>query len=145
MTVTFFGHRDVPASLQERLCGILTDLIENENADAFYVGSQGDFDGMVKRTLVELKQKYPQIRTAVVLAYLSNQSGGMCLDGIDTLYPEGLETVPPRFAIIRRNRWMIRNSDTVIVYARYSFGNAFKLKSIARQQGKRVINLAESD
>ena len=58
----------------------------------------------------------------------------------DTIYPEGLETVPRRFAIIKRNEWMIEHSDTVITYVRHS-GGAETFSSLAKRKGKRVIEV----
>ena len=48
---------------------------------------------------------------------------------------------PPRFAIERRNRWMLRQAEVVVTYVRYTWGGAHKFKSAAEKQGKRVIEL----
>lgn len=37
-------------------------------------------------------------------------------DYSDTMLPEGIETVHPRFAISWRNKWMIKQSDYVVTY-----------------------------
>ncbi len=86
------------------------------------------------------KREYPHIEYAVVLAYLSN-AGRMEYDFTETLYPEGLERVPKRAAIIERNHWMIRRSDCVVVWAG-NIGNSATLAEYAKKQGKYVINLA---
>ena len=41
MTVTFFGHRNTPDSVQPILKKTLIQLIVNEDADTFYVGNRG--------------------------------------------------------------------------------------------------------
>ena len=64
---TFFGHRDCPDTVKPGLKQLLIDLIANHNVDMFYVGNQGQFDGVVRKTLRELKGKYPHINFAVVL------------------------------------------------------------------------------
>ncbi len=73
MTVTFFGHRNTPDSVQPILKKTLIQLIVNEDADTFYVGNEGSFDRMVYGTLKELRKIYPFIEYKVVLAYLTKR------------------------------------------------------------------------
>ena len=65
--------------------------------------------------LKELKEKYPHIKYSVVLACLPSKITAE-IYGDDTLYPNGLEFVPKRFAISKRNEWMIKKSAYVICY-----------------------------
>ena len=58
------------------------------------------------------------------------------------VYPP-LEQVPLKFAISKRNEWMISQSDFVIAYVEHSFGGAYQGLHYARQKGKRIVNLAE--
>ena len=67
---TFFGHRDCPETIKPKLREVLVDLITNHGVDMFYVGHQGQFDAYVRSALKKLKQEYPQINYAVVLAYI---------------------------------------------------------------------------
>ena len=67
---TFFGHRDCPADIRNRLKETLVDLIENHSVDFFYIGNQGQFDAMARNVLRELKTVYPKIEYTVVLAYM---------------------------------------------------------------------------
>ncbi len=142
MTCTFFGHRDTPMSASEKLKGVLIDLIES-GADTFLVGTEGGFDGMVYAALCELKEAYPHISVSRVLAYLPTKADSLGESTEDTLYPEGLETVPKRFAIARRNEWLVKQADTVVCYIERQFGGAAKYTEYARKKGKRIINLAE--
>lgn len=59
----------------------------------------------------------------------------------DTIYPEILEKTPPKFAIPKRNRWMIEQSDFVVTYVTCDIGGAANFKRIAEKQNKIVINL----
>ena len=138
MICTFFGHRDTPESVAERLNEVLIDLIENKNVDLFYVGNQGNFDLLVINNLKRLKCKYPHIRYSVALAYLTKNN-----EYTNSIYPEGLEYAPPKYAIDRRNRWMIERADYVVTYVKCGFGGAAKFKLLAENKGKFVINLAE--
>ncbi|MBQ8648489.1 MAG: hypothetical protein IJ470_00280 [Clostridia bacterium] len=145
MTVTFFGHRTALKTLQPLLKSVLIDLIEKHNANKFYVGNQGGFDYTVRQALRELKEEYPHIEYNVVLAYIPVKRGEFDTeDYSDTLYPEGLEKVPLRYAIIKRNLWMIEQSDTVVTYVVHTIGGASQFKEIAQKKGKNVINIGEN-
>ena len=139
---TFFGHRDIYEQIEENLTSVIINLIEND-VGIFYVGSQGCFDFTVIKILKSLKIKYPHITYYVVLAYLPLNKNYFNINyEEDTLYPEGLESVPPKYAIVKRNKWMIQKSDYVIVYVTHSFGNAAKFKAYSEKNGKIVINIA---
>ena len=140
MTATFFGHKDTPKEIEPTLRSTLIDLIENKNVTVFYVGNNGNFDTMVRRQLEELFQTYP-ISYSVVLAYLPTEKNKY--DNLtNTIYPEGLEAIPKRFAISWRNKWMIQQSDIVVTYVTHNFGGAAQFKEMAEQQNKTTINLS---
>ena len=139
-TVTFFGHKDTPQETEPTLRATLLDLIINKNATVFFVGNNGNFDAMVRNQLKELSVIYP-IKYSVVLAYLPDERNTD--DMSDTIYPEGLEAVPKRFAISWRNKWMLKQSDIVVTYVKHSFGGAAQFKELAQKQGKTVIELSE--
>ncbi len=136
----FFGHRDTPSSIESKLAQAIIDLIENKSVNTFYVGNQGSFDFMVRKTLKKLKIKYPHIIYSVVLAYMPGKMDEYD-DYSDTIYPDGLENVPRKFAIDRRNKWLVDNSDYVIAYISRSFGGAAKFYDLAVKHKKEVINL----
>lgn len=138
-TCCFFGHRDTPSNIKSKLEQTIIYLIENKSVDTFYVGNQGSFDFMVRRTLKKLKVKYPHINYTVVLAYMPTEKDGK--DYSDTIYPDGLENVPRKFAIDRRNKWLVDNSDYVIAYISRSFGGAAKFYDLAVKHKKEVISL----
>lgn len=50
-----------------------------------------------------------------------------------------LEMVPKRFAILRRNHWMVTESDVVVAYVRHSVSNAVKTLEYAKQKKKPVL------
>ena len=139
MVCTFFGHKDTPKEIELTLRSTLIDLIENKNVTTFYVGNNGNFDTMVRRQLEYLSQTYP-ITYSIVLAYLPTEKNKY--DNLtNTIYPEGIETVPKRFAISYRNKWMIRQSDVVVTYVTRTHGGAWQFKTMAERQGKMVIEL----
>lgn len=144
MTCSFFGHRYIDEAIAAPLKNALTNLIAN-NVDTFLVGHQGDFDRLVLRTLRQLKKEFPQIRYRVVLAYLPAAPAACCAyTEEETVFPEGLETVPPRYAISWRNRWMIRQSDVVVTYITHSQDSAAQFAKLAKRMNKQVINIPDS-
>ena len=139
-TVTFFGHKDTPKETEPTLWATLINLIENHNAIKFYVGNNGNFDSVVLRQLEDLSEIYP-IKYNVVLAYLPVQKYEN--ENLkNTILPEGIETVPKRFAISYRNKWMIDHSDIVVTYVTHNFGGASQFKDMSELKGKRVIELS---
>ena len=137
---TFFGHRECPDSVKTILREVLVDLIKDHGVDMFYVGNQGQFDAMVRSTLQELKKVYPQTDYAVVLAYMPGKQTEHD-DYSDTMLPEGIEFVHPRYAISWRNNWMLRQSEYVVTYITHSWGGAAQYVRKAKNQKKIVINL----
>ena len=111
----------------------------------FYVGNHGQFDGMVRGIMKELISEGKDVDYSVVLAYIPGQKYEFDLPDqyADTFYPDGLEKVPQRFAICKRNDWMIDNSDAVICYVVNHFGVAYTYTEKARRKGKRIINIAD--
>ncbi len=140
---TFFGHRDCPDEIEIKLREVLIDLITNHGVDMFYVGNQGRFDAIVRRVLRELKQEYPAIHYAVVLAYMPGKQTEYD-DYSDTMLPEGIESVHPRYAISWRNNWMLKQSDFVVTYITHSWGGAAQYVSKAKHQKKTVISLPKN-
>ena len=141
MICTFFGHRDAPSKMEGTIRETIERLI-SEGVTCFYVGNNGNFDSMVHRQLKQLREKYPHIRYYVVLAYMPTEKYEFdTTDYGETIYPEGLESVPPRFAINKRNQWMVEKADIVVTYVKYSTGGAAQAKKIAERKGKAIINI----
>ena len=139
---TFFGHRECPDSIKVKLREVLIDLIANNDVDMFYVGNQGRFDAIVRGVLRDLKNEYPQINYAVVLAYMPGKRTEYD-DYSNTILPEGIESVHPRYAISWRNNWMLQQSDYVVTYITHSWGGAAQYADKARRQKKTVINISD--
>ena len=138
--VTFCGHNEagIGEEIRQRLYRTVEREIQN-GADLFYLGGYGHFDRMAAGVVWELKKKYPQIKSVLVLAYLNREVDMTYYD--ETTYPP-LENTPPRYAISKRNEWLVAQADTVIAYVAYSWGGAAKTLRYAQRKHKRIINLA---
>lgn len=141
---TFFGHQIINKDIKELLMCQIENLITEYGVNVFYVGNNGQFDDLVAEVLRKLKSRNPQISYSIVLAYLPEKKQKYNqLSYTETIYPEGLEYTPPRFAISKRNQWMVQQSDYVIAYVEHSFGGAAQFTEYARKKHKTVINLAD--
>ena len=141
---SFFGHRSVGAEIRPGLYAEIERHIIEKSSDTFYVGGYGQFDNMTAGILCNMKERYPHIAVYHVLAYLPTGANAENHEKQHpTLYPEGLELVPKKFAIAHRNRWLVAQSDCIIAYVRASWGGAYEALKYAKQQGKDIINLAE--
>lgn len=138
---TFFGHRDCPHTVKPALREAIMELIHKHNVTMFYVGDSGQYDAYCRSVLKEIGANY-----AVVLSRMPGKPTEYD-DFSDTMLPEGIvEGGPPRFAIERRNKWMIEQSDFVICYLRHRmYGGAAKFASLAEKKGKNVINIYNAD
>ena len=144
MNCTFFGNRDIRVDkIEAHLWQLLNDLITIYNVNTFFVGNEGNFDGIVQKQLKKLKQIYPDINYSIALAYLPTTKKELdIMDYNNTFIPEGVEIAPKRFAIDRRNRWLIKNSDFVITCVLKTTGGAAKYKDLAMIKGKKIIEIS---
>ena len=67
------------------------------------------------------------------------ESSGIC----DTsIYPP-IENVPLKFAISKRNEWMMTNADIIIAFVNRGYGGAYKSLQAAKRRKKKIINICE--
>ena len=137
MTVTFCGHSKLnrPDSFSKWLDVILPSLIEG-GATTFYLGGYGAFDGLAAAAVKKQKKTYPHIELILVLAYLDRDIDTSYYD--DSTYPP-LERVPRRYAILRRNEWMVSASDVVVSGVTHSWGGAARTLEFAQRKKKVVL------
>ena len=135
---TFFGHRDCPEFIYPQLVYFIRELVLNNNVRHFYVGTQGNFDNLAYRALKELHDTFQEVIVFRVLAY---KPRGNSIP--DSMLPEGIEAIHPKYAIPWRNRWMISRSDYVITYVTRDYGGAAKFEKEAVLQGRNVIRIGQ--
>ena len=61
----------------------------------------------------------------------------------DVIFPP-IENVPRKFAILKRNEWIVDSADLVITYVKYSWGGAAKTVEYAKRKKVPIINIAQS-
>lgn len=137
MIITFCGHGQISDQdkISKWLDMLLPSLIEG-GAETFYLGGYGDFDRLAAAAVRRQKAVYPSIESVLVLPYLNKKFDAAAYDS--TTYPP-LEKVPPRYAIVRRNEWMVQQSDVVISGVTHSWGGAAKTLDFAKNKGKVIF------
>ncbi|MBQ5930151.1 MAG: hypothetical protein IIX02_05095 [Clostridia bacterium] len=147
MIITFFGHSNCLFNddIKKQLKNILLDEIIKNPTCKFYLGGYGDFDGLCLRTLRELKHDFPTIEILFITPYLDKNYSKLEFAKYyydDVIFPP-IESVPRKFAILKRNEWMVEQADLVIAYVKYSWGGAAKALEYAKRKKKRIINIAK--
>ena len=139
-TCIFFGHSECYGLDKAVLRAAIEELI-SQGVTEFLVGNHGGYDGMVFSCLQDLSKEYPEISYSVALAYLPTHKEEFDIYHGHSFYPEGQEIGPAKFAIERRNRYLIESSDICLCYINRSFGGAYKFARMAKNRGLQVINL----
>lgn len=149
MIVTFIGHGET--NITGELSIKLTETIETcikDGADTFYCGGYGNFDNVCAAAVRELKEKYPTIKSFFVTPYITEgyQERLKWITDMklydEIVYPE-LENVPLKFAISKRNEWMIDCADMVVSFVYHTWGGAATTLRYAKRKKKTIINLAD--
>ncbi len=140
MICTFFGHSDAPDSIKEDLRKKILHIVENVGVKTFYVGNNGNFDFLVQSILAEMSIE-KSFEFSIVLSYVNEKA----LSGNQeaTIFPEGLEKALPKFAISKRNEWLIKKSNYAIVYLEHRFSNSCKWVEKSKKSGLKIINVAK--
>lgn len=147
MIITFLGHRFLKnhEAIFEKIKKSIIEHLKYEEKMVFYCGGYGDFDNLSAHACHQVKKIHPNSEVIYVTPYIieSGQEGAMLLKEYDSISYPPLENVPPKFAICKRNEWMIEKSDLIIAYVNATYGGAYKSLQYAKRKGKQIINLAE--
>lgn len=154
MIVTFCGHRNisnreaVKDKLSLEILRLFTDAQHGGTPLTFYCGGYGDFDLLAAEDVEQTRKEFPAVRcekifvTPYITPSYSERNARMKALYDDVLYPP-LETTPYRLAIVKRNEWMVSQSDLVIAYVLYSWGGAARTLEYAEKKKKQVINIGK--
>jgi hypothetical protein len=151
MIITFCGHKDISDRqlILNKLIKTLEPYFKGNIPLTFYCGGYGGFDSVASQAVDVLRKTYSEIEAEKI--YVTPYIAASCKEKLDTLknyydeiiYPP-LENVPLRFAISRRNEWMVDNSDIIIAYVMHNWGGAAKTLEYAKRHKKNIIQLHET-
>ena len=151
MVISFLGHRRLYnfGELIESVEKVITENIMDCTDDiVFFCGGYGDFDDLCIRVCRSIKESGKKCEIVFITPYMSLAQQEKIKSLIDmgvydsVIYPP-LEKIPPKFAIGKRNEWMIDQADLIIAYVKHPYGGAYQSLNYARRKGKRILNLAE--
>ena len=149
MIVAFVGHARVSwcERVKDAVKKQIVDIITSECRLSCYVGNHGDFDEICACACRDLKKQGLDIELVFVTPYISESQQHRIKEMMDsglydaTVYPP-IESVSPRFAISKRNEWMMTNADVVIAYVNRTYGGAYKALCTAKRHSKKIINIS---
>lgn len=149
MIITFCGHSDYLEHKEdeESLLSLLETIANGRHVD-FYLGGYGKFDAFAKKCAEKFKETHNDAKIIFVTPYLNkwldDRREYLEKEYDEILYPE-LENTPLRYAISKRNEWMINHSDYLIAYVRTHFGGAYNALLYADKHNKPHTNLYSGD
>ena len=142
----FIGHREASDELMPALQRAIEQHIEEYGVTEFIGGGYGGFDRLATVALVAAKRIYPEITLLRLTPYHPAERKVILPEGFDGIYyPEGMEKVPRRLAIVRANRYVVEHSDYLIAYVWHPGSNASRLFLYAQKRGIAIVNLSKSD
>ena len=149
--VCFTGHRDIPYGDAIRLPALLETVIAElceRGAITFRTGGAMGFDTLAALKVLDMKEKYPQIRLELILPcrnqterwdepsrktyqYILERSDGHRF--LFDAYVDG--------CMLERNRCLVEGSDVCVAYCARSRGGTAFTVTRALRAGLEVINL----
>ncbi len=149
MVIAFCGHSSYMGNAkdEERLLLLLEKVAQGKQVD-FYLGGYGGFDSFALRCAEKYKKVHPSAKLVFVTPYIDQwlKAREALLKAVydEILYP-ALEAVPQKFAILKRNEWIINQADYVFGYVKAHSGGAYKALLYAHNHQKPYTNLYQGD
>lgn len=136
-TCFFIGAHYASNDIIKPLTAVIEQHITEYGVTDFTVGHYGKFDSIVQDVLSDLKKKYPHIVLTLLLPYQPVHQQVFVKEGFAPVYPEGLENVPKRYAIVQANKNQINKSDYLIAHPGY--GNSRNFTEYAQRREKKGL------
>ena len=150
MIITFFGHSDYVESKEDerKILSFFERTVGDLPAEMF-LGGYGSFDAFARRCAEKYRQSHPNVRLVLVTPYLTPEYQRNHLEHAkkeydSVVYPE-LECTPPKFAILKRNRWMVDRADVIVAYVTHTWGGAYQAYEYANKKKKSIYNVTGRD
>ena len=129
----FVGHREVDERILPELEAYVEHLICGKGILYFYVGRYDGFDGLATIVVKKLEEKYPAISLVLLLPYHPEEQHVELPPGFDgPYYPEGMEGIPRRYAIVGANKRMVDSCNWLVCYVRHGASNSRNLLEYAK-------------
>lgn len=148
-TVSLFGHREIDdlRQLEKQLIPIIKELIRTKYYLVFLIGRNGEFDeyaaSVIRRARSEVGTESSELCLVLPYSVSNIEFYEKYYDSI--IIPQSVFGAHPKSCIGLKNRWMIEQSELVIVYVKHNRGGAYTAMSYAEKMGKTVINLCTDE
>lgn len=144
MIITFAGHRFVHNhdEIKKRVKAAIREVVITNEALVCLCGGYGEFDNICASACRELKTEGMNVTIVYVTPYITLSEQKKINERQSTLpydsifYPP-IENTPLKFAISKRNEWMMSEADIVISYIKHNYGGAYKSVTCAKRKKKK--------
>lgn len=148
MIITFCGHAHFQEKeeYRKKILDFLEERVGEQEA-YMYLGDYGEFDSFAYDCCKRYKERHPKTSLVFVTPYFTQgyQKNHLEIQKLRydlIVYPE-IETKPPKFAIVYRNKYMVDCADCVVAFVNHSWGGAYNTYQYAKKKGKEILNLAD--
>ena len=145
MVITFCGHSNYINNFEDEklLLKSLEEVANGKQVD-FYLGGYGAFDNFALKCAKKYKENHKDTNLIFITPYLGewlNKRKSFIEKHYDKIFHPEIEHVPQKFAILKRNEWMVKKADYIFGYVQTHYGGAYKMLLYAHNHNKPYINL----
>ena len=146
MVITFCGHGDFikTEKIENTLIELLKFFAKGRETIDCYCGGYGRFDGFAAECVRKAKKDFENIRNCLIIPYISlsfQEKIKYLNDYYDEIIYPPLKNIPAKYAIIKRNEWMVDKADLLIAYVKHSWGGAAKTLEYAKRKNTTIFQL----
>lgn len=139
MIITFCGHGDFikTEKIENTLIELLKFFAKGRETIDCYCGGNGRFDGFAAECVRKAKKDFENIRNCLIIPYLSlsfQEKIKYLNDYYDEIIYPPLKNIPAKYAIIKRNEWMVDKADLLIAYVKHSWAAQRKLWNTQKER-----------
>ena len=126
---------------------IVKGLIQTKPYVSFLIGRNGEFDefsaSVIKRVQKEIGRDKSDVTLVLPYKVAALEYYEKYYDSI--IIPDSVYGAHPKSAITLKNRWMVEQSNLVIIYVKRESGGAYTAMRYAEKLGKEILNLCASE
>lgn len=139
--VCFAGHRHdwQNIGIEDKLKETIINLI-NKGYNIFYDGGKGYFDNISAKIVLNLKEKFPEIKIYKILTNYNHKKDKLELSAYDgSILPE-IQEIHYKQKITKKNEWMINNCDILVCHIKETYkSGAYTTFKYAQKLNKEII------
>ena len=145
--VVFFGHRNFNdhRTVDEKFLPLLKRLFLEKPYVELYIGRNGEFDIYAAMLVKHAQNAMGKANNELIAVFPYTQKHMEYFQNYyDTIIiPECSQMSHPKYAITKRNKWMVEQADLFVCYVKYKKGGAYTALKYAKKLNKEIVNLAE--